>query len=206
MRIGRRGLPADVTIPENAPGVVIFAHGSGSSRFSPRTRQVAHALNRAGLATILFDLLTAEEAEDRSNIFDIALLARRMEEAIGVVRGCAELCCLKIGLFGASTGAAAALRAAAEDKSIAAIVSRGGRPDMALEALDNVTAPTLLIVGGLDSEVIALNEEAFPRLRCEKRLAIVEGATHLFEEPGAMEQVVALAARWFTTHLCKEET
>ncbi len=205
MRIGRKALPADMTIPEDAPGVVIFAHGSGSSRLSPRNRQVARALNGERLATILFDLLTEEEAEDRRNVFDIPLLARRMGEAIAAARESAELRGLKIGLFGASTGAAAALCAAAADHEIAAVVSRGGRPDLAFDALDAVTAPTLLIVGGLDEEVITLNEDALARLRCEKRLEIVPGATHLFEEPGAMEQVIALAARWFTTHLRKEK-
>ncbi len=205
MRIGRTGLAADVAVPPHPTGVVIFAHGSGSSRLSPRNRQVAQALNQAGLATVLFDLLTAEEAEDRRNVFDIPLLARRMEDAIAAVRASDELHHMKIGLFGASTGAAAALSAAAaEGQSIAAVVSRGGRPDLAFDALDAVTAPTLLIVGGLDEPVITLNERALARLHCEKRLEIVPGATHLFEEPGAMDHVISLAAHWFKSHLGKE--
>jgi pimeloyl-ACP methyl ester carboxylesterase len=205
VRIGRKGLPADTTIPENASGVVVFAHGSGSSRLSPRNREVAHALNQAGLATVLFDLLTPEEAEDRRNVFDIPLLARRMGEAIAAVRENGDLRGMRIGLFGASTGAAAALRAAAkEGGKISAVVSRGGRPDLAFDVLGAVTAPTLLIVGGLDEPVITLNEKAFALLRCEKQMEVVPGATHLFEETGAMEHVIALASRWFTTYLGKE--
>lgn len=205
MKIGRMALPADVTIPPHAYGLVIFAHGSGSSRLSPRNRQVARALNQAGLATMLLDLLSEEEAGDRRNVFDIPLLARRMREAIAAARTHEELSGMKIGLFGASTGAAAALRAAAEEgEGIAAIVSRGGRPDLALDVLDAVTAPTLLIVGGQDEPVITMNQDAFARLRCEKRLELVQGATHLFEEPGAMDEVMALAAEWFTSHLGQE--
>jgi putative phosphoribosyl transferase len=204
MRIGRKALSADVTAPEGASGVVVFVHGSGSSRLSPRNRYVARALNQAGLATILFDLLTDEEAEDRRNVFDIPLLATRVREAIAAARESDRLRGMRIGLFGASTGAAAALCAAAEDRDIAAVVSRGGRPDLALDVLDAVTAPTLLIVGGMDEEVITLNEQAYARLRCEKRLEIVAGATHLFEEPGAMEHVTALAAHWFNSYLRKE--
>lgn len=205
MRIGQKRLLADIIIPGNSPGVVIFAHGSGSSRLSPRNRQVARTLNQAGLATMLFDLLSVEEAEDRRNVFDIPLLASRMGEAIAAARESEELCGKKIGLFGASTGAAAALCAAAkESKNVAAVVSRGGRPDLAFDALDAVTAPTLLIVGGLDEAVIRLNEEAFARLRCKKRLEIVPGATHLFEEPGCMDQVTALAAQWFKSYLGTE--
>lgn len=206
VKIGRQGLAADVARPPNASGVVIFAHGSGSSRMSPRNRLVARALNQAGLATVLFDLLTAEEAEDRRNVFDIPLLARRVGDAIAAVRENDVLCHMRIGLFGASTGAAAALSAAAgEGEDIAAVVSRGGRPDLAMDILDAVRAPTLLIVGGLDDEVITLNERAFARLRCEKRLAIVPGATHLFEEPDAMDEVVRLAADWFRSYLGQEE-
>ena len=205
MKIGRMALPADVTIPPHASGLVIFAHGSGSSRLSPRNRQVARALNQAGLATMLLDLLSEEEAGDRRNVFDIPLLARRMREAIAAARANEELSGMKIGLFGASTGAAAALRAAAEEgEGIAAVVSRGGRPDLALDVIDAVTAPTLLIVGGQDEPVITMNQDAFARLRCEKRLELVQGATHLFEEPGAMDQVMALAAEWFTSHLGQE--
>lgn len=207
MKIGRMALPADVTIPAHASGLVIFAHGSGSSRLSPRNRQVARALNQAGLATMLLDLLTDEEAGDRRNVFDIPLLARRMGEAIAAARASEELSGMKIGLFGASTGAAAALRTAAEEgEGIAAVVSRGGRPDLALDDLDAVTAPTLLIVGGHDEPVITMNQKAFAQLRCEKRLEIVPGATHLFEEPGAMDRVIALAAQWLVSHLGKEDT
>lgn len=205
MKIGRKGLPADVTIPVNSQGVVIFAHGSGSSRFSPRNRLVAQALNRVGLATVLFDLLTPEEAEDRRNVFDIELLARRMGEAIAAARLDETLAQMNIGLFGASTGAAAALCAAAQHHDVAAVVSRGGRPDLALGALPAVTAPTLLIVGGLDEQVIGLNRQALALLTCEKRLEIVPGASHLFEEPGAMDRVIALAASWFGTYLHKEQ-
>ena len=205
MKIGRKGLPADVTIPGNSQGVVIFAHGSGSSRLSPRNRQVAQALNRAGLATVLFDLLTPVEAEDRRNVFDIELLAQRMGEAIAAARMDEKLGEMSIGLFGASTGAAAALCAAAQHRDVAAVVSRGGRPDLALGALPAVTAPTLLIVGGLDEQVIGLNRQAFALLNCEKRLEIVPGASHLFEEPGAMDRVIVMAAAWFGAHLRKEE-
>lgn len=205
MKIGRMELPADVTIPQHASGLVIFAHGSGSSRLSPRNRQVARALNLAGLATMLLDLLTEDEAGNRQNVFDIQLLAARMGEAIAAAQDSVELHGMKIGLFGASTGAAAALLAAVEwDEEISAVVCRGGRPDLAIDALDAVTAPTLLIVGGLDEEVIALNELAFARLRCQKRLEIVPGATHLFEETGSMDQVTALATHWFKSYLGKE--
>ncbi len=202
MRIGRLGLPADMALPEECTGVVIFAHGSGSSRLSPRNRAVAGALNRAGLATVLFDLLTPDEADDRGKVFDIPLLAGRMSEAIEAVRRVERLGHARIGLFGASTGAAAALRAAAEKgDEISAVVSRGGRPDLAMDVLGTVTAPTLLIVGGLDGQVIARNEEAFSCLRCKKRLEIVPGASHLFEEAGALERVAVLATKWFTRHL-----
>lgn len=202
MKIGTHQLPADVTVPDGAKGIVIFAHGSGSSRLSPRNRHVASALNAVGLATVLFDLLTDEEARDRRNVFDIPLLGRRMVEAICAVQSTENLQHLPIGLFGASTGAAAALRAAAElGDQIAAIVSRGGRPDLALEVLDRVTAPTLLIVGGFDEPVITMNETALAALVCEKRLEIVPGATHLFEEPGTMDRVVDLAGAWFLRHL-----
>ena len=192
----------DIEIPEGARGVVIFAHGSGSSRHSPRNRAVAQALNRAGLATVLFDLLTPEEASDRTKVFDIALLTERLREAIGAVGDAEALSGARVGLFGASTGAAAALCAAAEEgDSVCAVVSRGGRPDLALDKLGDVTAPTLLIVGSLDGPVIEFNETALAELRCEKRLEIVPGAGHLFEEPGTMDRVVELAAQWFTHHL-----
>jgi pimeloyl-ACP methyl ester carboxylesterase len=202
MMIGAQGLPCDVSIPENAAGVVIFAHGSGSSRMSPRNRRVAHALNQARLATLLFDLLTPDEAEDRSNVFNIELLSQRVGEAVKAVRENKDLQGLKIGLFGASTGAAAALCAAAvEGDGISAVVSRGGRPDLAFEMLRRVVSPTLLIVGGLDHQVISLNEHAYSELHCEKRLEIVPGATHLFDEPGTMEHVIGLASRWFANFL-----
>lgn len=198
MRIGIHQLAADVHVPDHATGLVIFAHGSGSIRLSPRNRQVAAALNDHGLATLLFDLLTEEEALDRRNVFDIPLLAGRMVAAVGAARADMRLEQFPIGHFGASTGAAAALHAAAaEGKGISAVVSRGGRPDLAMDVFDRVTAPTLLIVGGLDGTVIEMNETALARMHCVKRLAIVPGASHLFEEPGALDQVVSLAAVWF---------
>jgi len=200
--IGKLKLPADIAIPPRAKGVVIFAHGSGSSRLSSRNRRVAMSLNKAGFATILFDLLTEDEALDRNNVFDIALLGERMAQAIDFAQVDSRLRDLPIGLFGASTGAAAALTAAAErNEAIAAVVSRGGRPDLAAEALAQVLAPTLLIVGGDDEPVIALNRQALARLRCVKHLEIVPGATHLFEEPGTLETVIDLASDWFTRYL-----
>ncbi len=202
MKIGGQRLEADVQLPDQAAGLVIFAHGSGSSRLSPRNRLVAAALNGHGFATILFDLLTEEEASDRRNVFDIPLLAGRMLEVIDAVRRDARLKHLPIGLFGASTGAAAALHAAADwAEDISAVVSRGGRPDLAMDVLDRVTAPTLLIVGGFDEPVIAMNQAALVRLHSIKRLEIVAGATHLFEEPGTLDQVVSLAVQWFSQYL-----
>ncbi|MHC0053561.1 dienelactone hydrolase family protein [Actibacterium sp. D379-3] len=195
-------LSGDLVRPANAVGLVLFAHGSGSSRLSPRNRQVAAALQRRGLATLLFDLLTEEEAADRANVFDIPLLGRRVAAAIGWAAGDERVADLPVGLFGASTGAAAALMPGA----VAAVVSRGGRPDLAGNALPQVTCPTLLIVGGADFGVIELNEAALARLTCEKRLAIVPGATHLFEEPGTLAAVSALAADWFATHLRAESS
>ena len=184
-------------------GVVLFAHGSGSSRLSPRNTAVARALRTRGVATLLFDLLTEDEARDRSNVFDMPLLARRLAAATRSVREHPAARRLPIGYFGASTGAAAALIAAAGDPDIAAVVSRGGRPDLAGDALDRVRAPTLLIVGGEDYDVIRLNQRAFARLRCEKDLQIVAGATHLFEEPGTLDEVVRLAGDWFVLRLSK---
>lgn len=202
MKIGAAGLPADISVPERTSGVVIFAHGSGSGRLSPRNRLVAKQLNSAGFATILFDLLTEAEADDRSNVFDIPLLASRMSEAVRFSRGQKGLSRLPIGLFGASTGAAAALMAAAKHGNhIGAVVSRGGRPDLALAVLHQVTAPTLLIVGGYDEEVIEMNRTALAALSCEKRLEIVPGATHLFEEPGTLDRVVELTRDWFNRYL-----
>ncbi|MFG2126236.1 phosphoribosyltransferase family protein [Streptomyces sp. NPDC048751] len=202
VRAGATVLPGQLTVPEGAPGIVVFAHGSGSGRNSPRNRFVATGLNRAGLGTLLFDLLTEEEETDRANVFDTVLLARRLVDATRWLRARPETEGLPVGYFGASTGAAAALGAAAEPGArIAAIVSRGGRPDLAAPRLPAVTAPTLLIVGGLDRQVLELNQEAQSRLHCENRLAVVPGATHLFAEPGALEQVTDLARDWFTDHM-----
>jgi putative phosphoribosyl transferase len=181
---------------------VVFAHGSGSSRHSARNRYVASVLNQARLGTLLFDLLTAEEEVDRANVFDIALLARRLTGATGWLRAQPGTARLPVGYFGASTGAAAALLAAAEPGAdIAAVVSRGGRPDLASPRLGLVRAPTLLIVGGNDEAVLALNRRAQAELRCENDLAVVPGATHLFEEPGTLAAAAALARDWFTGHL-----
>jgi dienelactone hydrolase len=198
-----RRLRGFLAVPAAATGIVVFAHGSGSSRLSPRNQHVAQGLNKAGLATLLFDLLLPEEAEDRRNVFDIPLLATRLEEALDWL-GQGEFASLSVGLFGASTGAAAALIAAARRADeISAVVSRGGRPDLAAAQLALVKAPTLLIVGGYDDEVIKLNESALAQLRCEKHLEIVPGATHLFEEPGTLEAVIQLATAWFIRFLGK---
>lgn len=193
----RRG---HLTIPQEAMGLVVFAHGSGSSRHSPRNRAVARALNRAGLGTLLFDLLTPEEGRDRDRVFDIPLLAERLVDASrGVIREWPDL---PLGLFGASTGAAAALVASVEmDNSVRAVVSRGGRPDLAASHLRRVTAPTLLVVGANDPVVLDLNRQAQAELRCENRLEVVPGAGHLFEEPGTLERVAELAIGWFSDHL-----
>ncbi|MFE7566828.1 phosphoribosyltransferase family protein [Streptomyces sp. NPDC057539] len=199
MTVDGRGLPGNLTLPDGAPGVVVFAHGSGSSRHSPRNRSVAARLNRAGLGTLLFDLLTPEEERDRANVFDIPLLARRLTLVTAWLE--AEHA-LPVCYFGASTGAAAALLSAAEPHAdIKAVVCRGGRPDLAAEALADVRAPTLLIVGGADTQVLDLNRRAAERMRCEHRLDVVPGATHLFEEPGALEAVADLAREWLTEHL-----
>jgi putative phosphoribosyl transferase len=204
VRISPIGLDGVLGLPEPAGGLVLFAHGSGSGRFSPRNTYVATALRRAGLATLLFDLLTESEAADRRNVFDIDLLAERLALATSWAKQQDDLRDLPIGYFGASTGAAAALVAAARSQEdIGAIVSRGGRPDMAGPVLGEVRAPTLLIVGGHDAGVLELNEQAFAKLRCEKSLEIVPGATHLFEEPCALDQVIDLARRWFTRHLTR---
>jgi len=191
-------LEGDLRAPPQSRGVVVFAHGSGSSRFSPRNQAVAEALVEAGFATLLLDLLTEEEAPQRANVFDIELLTDRLLDAIAWVRHEPELAELPIGLFGASTGAAAALRAAAaRPDQVAAVVSRGGRPDLAGDALELVQAPTLLIVGGHDAAVLDLNHAATQRMGALCRLEVVPGATHLFEEPGALEQVTRLATDWF---------
>ena len=196
----------DLVIPADATGVVLFAHGSGSSRHSPRNQFVARTLQAAGIGTLLFDLLSvAEEGEDAIDghlRFDIGLLARRLVAAAQWMRQQPEAKQLGIGLFGASTGGAAALVAAAELGSLVqAVVSRGGRPDLAGHALPRVTAPTLLIVGARDEFVVRLNRDDCAQLRCAKQLTLVPGATHLFEEPGALEKVAALAAGWFQRHL-----
>ncbi|WP_211317121.1 dienelactone hydrolase family protein [Jannaschia seohaensis] len=192
-------LPGTLGLPKNPRGLVIFAHGSGSSRLSPRNRAVAAEIQARGCGTLLFDLLTDEEARDRARVFDIDLLAQRVAGAVAWARRNAETIGIPIGLFGASTGAAAALVAAADPRlAIAAVVSRGGRADLAGNHLSRVRCPTLLVVGGADREVLELNRQAFVRLNCRKGLEVVPGATHLFEEPGALEQVVDLAASWFS--------
>ncbi len=189
-------------IPEGARGVVLFAHGSGSSRHSKRNNYVAAVLRSHGIGTLLFDLLTVEEAEDRANVFNIDLLARRLVGATAWVQQSVQAGGFAVGYFGASTGAAAALVASISSPvTISAIVSRGGRPDMAGASLDAVRAPTLLIVGGDDLEVLQLNRMAYDRLRSVKELEIIPGATHLFEEPGALEQVARLAGKWFMKYL-----
>lgn len=208
---GDAWLYGDLVVPPAFAGIVLFAHGSGSGRHSARNRQVAHQLQQAGIATLLFDLLTAQEEQvdvhTRQHRFDIPLLTRRMQDATAWVQSRKDLQRAPIGYFGASTGSAAALIAAARlGDRIAAVVSRGGRPDLAgPAALAAVKAPTLLIVGGADYGVIELNQEAHERLQCEKRLAIVAGATHLFEERGALEEVSRLAASWFSAHMAHEE-
>jgi putative phosphoribosyl transferase len=204
IRSGVATLHGELSIPDGAPGVVLFAHGSGSSRHSPRNQFVARTIREAGVGTLLFDLLTRdEEAVDmhtRHLRFDIGLLALRLIDATYWIKG--QFDYLSIGYFGSSTGGGAALVAAAElGDTVGAVVSRGGCPDLAGDALPKVKAPTLLIVGGLDYQVIELNREAYTRLRCEKQLRIVPGATHLFEEPGTLEEVARLAADWFQKHL-----
>ena len=198
-------IPADgvslygiLEIPHQARGVVIFAHGSGSGRFSPRNNFVAQILQNAGIATLLVDLLEESESLNRQKVFDIDLLANRLLSNAHWLRHLPDMQGLMIGYFGASTGAAAALQAAAREPiEIAAVVSRGGRPDLAMEYLHLVQAPTLLIVGGNDKPVIPLNETAFARLTCPKELVVVPGSTHLFEEPGALDKVAQLARDWF---------
>ena len=204
VRIPPLDLPGTLRVPRNAFALVVFAHGSGSSRLSPRNVAVAEALNRHGLATLLFDLLKPgeEEANNRAKVFDIALLGERLIDAIRWIDRGSPLKGARIGLFGASTGAAAALVAAARlGTRISAVVSRGGRPDLAGDFLASVRAPTLLIVGGEDHGVIELNEQAYAQLAGPKKLIIVPGATHLFSEPGTLEQVMAQAAGWFEQHL-----
>jgi dienelactone hydrolase len=200
-------LPGELAVPDPATGLVAFAHGSGSSRFSPRNRSVAHRLHQAGLGTLLFDLLTENESQDRANVFDMDLLAERLLAATRWAVQDPDTRSLRLGYFGASTGAGAALIAAARAPDrIGAVVSRGGRPDLAGEWLPKVQAPTLLIVGGLDTPVVGLNQAALERLGGPKRLAIVPGATHLFEEPGTLEEVSRLASDWFSNYLRAPES
>jgi putative phosphoribosyl transferase len=201
VRIGPLGLPGmlDVVVP--GEGLVVFAHGSGSSRLSPRNQHVAEILRRHRLSTLLFDLLTPAEANDRHQVFDIELLASRVGQAMDWARVHPALAGACLGLFGASTGAAAALCAAAAwPNQVLAVVSRGGRPDLAAADLPAVQAPTLLVVGAHDTQVLGLNQRAMRLLRCEKRLEVVPGATHLFEEPGALDTVSHLAGAWFANH------
>jgi putative phosphoribosyl transferase len=204
-------LYGELDVPEGAPGVVLFAHGSGSSRHSPRNQFVARTLREAGIGTLLFDLLTPEEEEEDvvtgAYRFDIKLLAKRLLGATLWLEGQPEAQGLRIGYFGASTGGGAALMAAAAlGDRLAGVVSRGGRPDLAGEALPNVKCPTLLIVGGLDDVVIQLNREAFSKLRCEKEMKIIPGASHLFPETGKLDEVAHMCADWFHKYMTQEET
>ena len=199
---GRRMLQGILTVPADARAVVAFAHGSGSGRLSPRNQFVAEVLNDAGIATLLLDLLEEDEADDRAKVFDIELLASRLHSSAEWLNQNPETKDLRLGYFGASTGAGAALVAAARRPDVvAAVVSRGGRPDLAGHYLTKVHAPTLLIVGGKDYVVIELNERAFADLPCQKEMLIVPGATHLFEEPGTLEEVARLAKEWFVRYL-----
>ncbi len=196
-------LDGELILPPSATGVVLFAHGSGSSRFSPRNTYVAEVLQQRGIGTLLFDLLTREEDQDYATRFDIELLTRRLLAATTWLQSNPKTQTLRLGYFGASTGAAAALQAAAKmGNKISAVVSRGGRPDLAgADALRHVTAPTLLIVGGADYGVIELNQQAYALLNCEKELTLIPGATHLFEESGTLQQAARNAADWFAEHL-----
>lgn len=200
--VGERSVRGTLSLPESAGGVVLFAHGSGSGRFSPRNQFVARALQKAGLATLLVDLLEEDESQNREYVFDIELLAARVEAAALWLRQNRETAQLSQGIFGASTGAAAALVAAARNpERFQALVSRGGRADLAGDELAAVTAPCLLIVGGADDVVLRLNVQALHQLRCIRSLRIIPGATHLFPEPGALEEVAKLAAEWFCEYL-----
>jgi putative phosphoribosyl transferase len=195
-------LPGILDLPKDTESLVIFAHGSGSSRFSPRNSRVAHILQENGIGTLLFDLLTEEEDLVYENRFNIDLIAERLMATTGRIQERADTADLLKGYFGASTGAAAALQAAAEMKSdIMAVVSRGGRPDLAMDHLPRVQAPTLLIVGEKDRTVLELNMQAYARLKCPKELSVVPGASHLFEEPGTLEEVSRLASEWFRKYL-----
>jgi putative phosphoribosyl transferase len=204
---GSARLQGMLALPARPAGLVVFVHGSGSSRLSPRNVAVALQLRAAGLGTLLFDLLTEAESADRVNVFDIPLLANRLRDATTWLRGQPEAADLRIGYFGASTGAAAALVAAAAlPDEVEAVVSRGGRPDLAGDALPRVRAPTLLLVGGRDSVVLGLNQSALARLTCLARLVVIPGATHLFDEPGTLEEAGRLAAAWFVHHLTPQLT
>ncbi|KUH87604.1 MULTISPECIES: alpha/beta family hydrolase [unclassified Mycobacterium] len=198
-------LLGDLEVPANAAGLVVFAHGTGSSRFSPRNRLVAQVLRDKGFATLLIDLLTEEEEQTDLRTgelrFDVGLLADRVLSALDRMRAHDAVRGLPVGLFGASTGAAAAIIAAAGDESVRAVVSRGGRPDLAGDALRDVTAPTLMLVGERDTRIMAANEQASRELAGPHRIVVIPGATHLFEEPGALERVAALAGDWFAEHL-----
>lgn len=199
---GTASLHGALDVPTAAAGLVVFAHGSGSSRRSPRNRFVAERLRKAGLGTLLVDLLTPQEDADPQARFDIQLLTERLKQVTGWIRKAFSAVPLRVGFFGASTGAAAALRAAADlDPAIGAVVSRGGRPDLAQEVLDRVQAPTLLIVGSEDHPVVEWNRQAYDRLKSRKRLVEVPGATHLFEEPGALDEVARHAGSWFECYL-----
>src|SRR6266699_1800873 len=205
---GRATLDGNLSIPENATALVLFVHGSGSSRHSPRNQLVSRTLNEAGLATLLFDLLTPEEESvdlyTREHRFNIGLLAERLVHATKWARQQKQTADLRIGYFGSSTGGGAALVAAAElPNEVDAVVSRGGRPDLAGQALPKVKAPTLLIVGGEDQVVIELNEQARAQMKCQCKIEIMPGATHLFEQPGALERVAKLAAEWFLRHIAR---
>lgn len=200
--VGPAQLQGILTLPQNPRGLVIFAHGSGSSRLSPRNAYAAKYLQNHGFATLLFDLLTEGESADRRNVFDIPLLADRITQAVDWTRTQPNLASLSIGLFGASTGGGAAIAAAAQrPNDVKAVVSRGGRPDLAGAALEVITAPTILIVGGEDGPVIGLNETPQAKMRCKTALKIIPGASHLFEEPGTLDEALKAATAWFEEHL-----
>lgn len=202
MTVGARCLPGILHVPSRARGVVAFAHGSGSSRLSPRNVHAADRLGEAGFATLLFDLLSEAEASDRRNVFDITLLGGRVTDAVDWIDAEPSCTALPLGLFGASTGAAAAIvAAAARTDRVRAVVSRGGRPDLAGEALARIQAPTLLIVGALDIEVLALNRRAMRQMSCPHALEVIAGAGHLFEEPGTLDAALDAASDWFISHL-----
>lgn len=202
---GPVSLEGILAIPREAKGVVLFAHGSGSGRFSPRNNFVARELQRGGLATLLVDLLTEDEASDRRLVFDIVLLGERLTQITDWLRRNQATSDMRIGYFGASTGAAAALLVAAQPNApVSAVVSRGGRPDLVLPDLPRVKAPTLLIVGGDDEPVVSMNQQAYNTLRSPKEMVVIPGATHLFEEPGALEEVARLAREWFHRYLAED--